>query len=124
MVRGAQDLNLPVCISRYLMVIQDSLDMIPPLRIHTDPVNESLCRTAVTDKQDMFLVVSIGPQGTQEQTYAHPLCFHQDNVGNKKCQQHPGGKIFIMLDEPSRSEQHERKNHQANDVGFTDIGKF
>ena len=72
----------------------------------------------------MLLVISVGPKGMKKQTYADPLCLHQDDVDHKECQQHLGREKFVVLDEFPRAEKHEGENHQTDNVGFTDICKL
>ena len=46
------------------MVVEDSADQIPPLRVCNDPVDVFLGRTAVADHQNLFLVAAMLPHIT------------------------------------------------------------
>ena len=124
MIGGSQHLYLFICKAGRPVVIQDSLDMVTPFRIDADPVDEPFGRPAVANEEHMLLIIAVGPQGAQEDAYRYPLCFQQDDIGRKECQNHLCGEIAQMAYEPSQAKKYERKEHKADDIGLADIGQF
>ena len=63
-IDSSKDLDAAVHRSRFDMVVEDSADQIPPLRVCNDPVDVFLGRTAVADHQNLFLVAAMLPHIT------------------------------------------------------------
>ena len=105
-------------------VVQDTLDMVSPLRVDTHPVNKPFRRPAAPNKEHMLLIVTVGAQGPQEHADPDPLCFQKDNIHPKEYKQHLCGEIIKMIDKASQAEQQEGKEHKPDHIGLADIGKF
>ena len=106
-----------------MVIVQNPLDMVAPLRVSNYPVNESFCSPAVADQKNMLLIIALGPERMEHPPDQIPLQRLHKDINYKEGRYHGTGKVHIV-DIFSHQVQNQGKDQKADGVGLADIGKF
>ena len=123
-IRGSKHCNAFIGISRLFIIIQDSTDFIPPLRICKNPINKCFCSSTVSYKDQMTKVESFAPDLSQTPADQISRNNLQHNVDHIEICQHPAGIIFNRLDYISQREKCCHDDQNADGIGFYNVAAF
>ena len=105
------------------MVIQDTLDLIAPLLILLHPVDKAFRGAAVTNEQNMLLIITLGTHGMKYVTDQIPLQRFQYDVNREEIKYHSlreVPKVWVLV----KKKQDHGNKQKPNKIGLTDIGKL
>ena len=104
--RTAKHFDSPVFRPSLHIIRKNSPDNISPFRIHLHSVNILFRRPAVSDQQDMLLVIALTPHAAQTFPYNVPYRHFHTYINAEKHEDHQPGKIRLPRKIQIQDERH------------------
>ena len=95
-IDGSDDLNPVVFASPFLLIIQNTPDLITPFRILLHPVHKAFCCSRISHKKNVFQVISSGTGRAENNPDRVSLCCNQEHIDNIKINDQAPGEIVQM----------------------------
>ena len=105
------------------MVIENPLDLIAPLQVLLHPVDKPFRGAAVTNEQNMLLIIPLGAHGMKSVTDQIPLQRFQYNINREEIKYHSLRKVPKVRILVKKKQDHGNKQ-KPDQIGLTDISEL